>query len=185
FEDAVRTEAIREALNSYGIQNLARYAEYLENVTRNAPASFNDRLATRGATWAFLRYAADHSGMPDDVFFRGLVNTRKTGFDNLAAALDVPPLERMRQWGVSIYTDDLVETGDSLLQQPSWDFRSLLPALPFVGRFPLDVEQLPPNGEVDLSLQATTSGYVRVEAADKTVRLRATSGGASPPSQLQ
>lgn len=173
-----------DAINRYAVSNLARYSLYLANVTRHTPIGA-DLLETRGAIWSFLRYAADHSGRTDPDFFHPLVNSQVSGFANLRTALDQSPIERLRQWGVSVYTDDFVR-GDSLLQQPSWNFRNLLPLINTSGAFPLPVRTLGSTQPVDFNLRAGTSGYVRFRGSPGEVtRVTTTSGGAPPPSTLQ
>lgn len=185
IEDVRSTEAIRDAINRYGVQNLARYALYLEDVTGESPTNTRDRLETRGAAWSFLRYAADHSERPNQLFFRLLVDTPLTGFTNLEAVLDDSALDWLQRWGVSVYTDDLVQTGEPLLQQLSWNFRSLLPVL-IEGDFPLVVETLAPGETESLTLVSGTSGYVEVSSvAGRTSRLLTTSGSAAPPNDLR
>src|SRR5690606_23380560 len=110
-----------------------------EDVSEESPIG-SDRLETRGAIWSFLRYASDHDPRTDAQFFRMLGDTPLAGFDNLAAVLG-QPLDDFQRWGISVYTDDLLEADDPSYQQPSWDFRSLLPAL-FDQFFPLQVHNL-------------------------------------------
>lgn len=172
-----------EALARFGIQNLQRYDLYLATVTRQSPTNRNDDLATRGAAWSFLRYVADQSARSEESFFRALVGSSQTGFENLAQVLDDAPLEWFRRWGVSVYTDDLVSGPDRRLQQPSWNFRQVLPR--FLGRFALEVRTLFPGEEVRFNLVSTSSGYVQVGGANQPERFIVTSGAAPPPSALQ
>ncbi|MEX2581706.1 MAG: hypothetical protein WD766_00395 [Gemmatimonadota bacterium] len=177
---------IVNAINRFGVQNLVRYGLYLEDVTRDSPTDSGDDLATRGAAWSFLRYAADHQEEQTDAeFFGGLVNSTRSGFDNLGAELEGTPLDWLQRWGVSVYTDDLVPaSGDALLQQPSWNFRTLLPLL--FDAFPLEVRTLTSSGSVQLNLISGTSGYVRFRSSpDEAARVSTTSGGTTPPEKLR
>jgi hypothetical protein len=100
------------------VQNLARLSDYLGAPEANAPYTNNDSLATRGATWSFLRYAADRAvaaGAPNDsAFYYRLVNSTRTGLPNLQAALagasggTVALPDWFRDWAVAAYADDLV-----------------------------------------------------------------------------
>jgi hypothetical protein len=183
--EAMTNPAIRAALDRFMRQNLARYDLYILNVTRHSPIGVSDGLELRGAAWAFLRYAADHSGQPNEEFFRGLVNRGEVGLSNLNAALGDDALDWIQRWGVSIYADDLIAGPDVLLQQPSWNFRSLLPAA--LGRgFRLDVRTLAQGEGQQLELLAGTSGYLRFGGSSMTLsRIRTSSGGAAPPPQLR
>lgn len=173
-----------DAINRFGVQNLVRYLLYLEDVTNESPTN-RDRLETRGAIWSFLRYAADHSERPQTQFFTALGDTPLTGFQNLSAVLAEAPMDRFQDWGVAVYTDDLLQQGDSTLQQLSWNFRSLLPVLNN-GVFPLEVETLTPGDTEVLSLVSTTSGYVRVQGTGgATSQITVTSGSSNPPDELR
>lgn len=179
------SQRILDAINRYGVQNLARYMLYLEDVTQESPTN-EDRLETRGAIWNFLRYAADLSDDSDPEFFGRLADTPLAGFANLAAVLEEDVLNRMQTWGVSIYADDLLENADSVYVQPSWNFRSVLPVLSRSGVFPLQVETLAPGSTERLDLLSTTSGYVLVGgAAGERTRIVITSGEAAPPDKLR
>ncbi|HEX8394534.1 MAG TPA: Ig-like domain-containing protein [Longimicrobium sp.] len=164
---------------SYMDQNIRRYAEYLEDPEHQSPydnvSGEADDLATRGAGWAFLRYAADRRGGDENTLWRGLVDSNLTGFGNLKLVLGVDPREWIRDWTTSVYTDDLVAT-EARFQQPSWNFRS------FFGTYPLAVRSL--NGAQNLLLSSGSGAFVRFSvgpALTGAVNLR--SGGSNPPSQ--
>ena len=117
-----------DAVNAYQINNLDRYGLFLENPVINSPYADNDSLETRGATWSFLRYAADHQGTSDGTVWRQLVNSTTTGLANLTNVFGAPILNEFRDWSISVYTDDLVATA-AAYQQPSWSFRTVLPLI--------------------------------------------------------
>jgi hypothetical protein len=175
-----------ESLNRYMGSNLVRYGLYLERVTAHSVFGAENfgSLEMRGASWAFLRYLADHSGRADEEFFRSLVQTERTGVENLRGTIDEEPLEALRRWGVSVFTDDLVATAVEF-QQPSWHFRSWLPPV-FGNRFPLQTHTLGPGGAVDLEIRGGTSGYVYVRGGPGAgARVTTSVGGASPPDELR
>jgi hypothetical protein len=95
------------ALNAFNAQNLARFGRYLRAAADSSPYANNDALATRGAAWAFLRYAADRAGRPDSVFLRRLVSNSQLGYDNLAAATGAGAAlpDWFRDWAVANYAD--------------------------------------------------------------------------------
>ncbi|MGI9140562.1 MAG: Ig-like domain-containing protein, partial [Gemmatimonadaceae bacterium] len=53
------TPQIQAAANSYSTSNWGRLSTYLRAPSANSPYASNDGLATRGATWSWLRYLAD------------------------------------------------------------------------------------------------------------------------------
>ncbi|MQA91709.1 MAG: hypothetical protein GEU90_16055 [Gemmatimonas sp.] len=185
LDDIFGSTQLLNAINQFGIQNLIRYGLYLEEVTNDSPTGAGDALGTRGATWAFLRYLADHQPRSDPEFFHDLVNSQDAGFDNLASVVEGDPVDWLQQWGVSVYADDLVTAAaDSAFQQPSWDFRSLLPEL--FGDFPLFVRTLSGSGTLEFDVVSGTSGYVQFRSpANGAAQLSIDSGGETPPAKLR
>ncbi|HEY7769752.1 Ig-like domain-containing protein, partial [Longimicrobium sp.] len=123
------------AYRTYMDQNIRRYTRFLQEPSSESPydtteAGAND-LPTRGASWAFLRYAADRRGGDDAVLWRDLVDTDVIGLANLQQALGRDPREWIRDWTTSVYTDDFVAT-EARFQQPSWRFRTFFNTFPLV-----------------------------------------------------
>jgi hypothetical protein len=175
-----------DAFNAYEVANFGRLFAYLQDPERNSPHADNDNLATRGATWQLLRYAADHSTKTDEQVWRGLVrDTKLSGFANLTAVFgDVMPL--VRDWSTAQYTDDLVLQTTATLQQPSWDYRSLFSALlPNGYGYPLKTRALASGAPVSLTLNGGSAAYVRFAVAGRaTGAVHVTSGGAAPPAAV-
>ena len=116
------------AFNNYQSDNIGRYREFLLSPTKYSPYSDNDSLETRGATWAFLRSAADKAATSDgDIWFR-LVNSTIEGFANLRNVFGTTVTTQLRDWSTSVLTDDLSGVA-STYQQPSWNYRSVFAAL--------------------------------------------------------
>ena len=113
------------AFNEFMAGNLSNFRQYLSEPD-TASLMGIDNLSTRGATWSFLRYAADRSGRGDEAFFFDLVNSRVDGLDNLAQVIGAdPPLDWIRDWTVSVYADDLVPAIEPRYTQLSWHMRSI------------------------------------------------------------
>lgn len=117
-----------------------------------------------------------------DVWTR-LVNGPDTGVTNLRAVFGNTVNAQLRAWAAAHYTDDAVTTGNVALQHPSWNFRSLLPAL----RTPPEPYQLATLPLTDATPQTFTlvdggAAYLRfgvVASTSATVQLN--SGGATLP----
>lgn len=127
----------RTAFDIYQRGNFGRYRDYLRAPETNSPIARNDVLATRGATWSFLRYLADRTRATDGDFWHRLVNSKLIGVPNLDALLNdyqLTTLGAMSDWSVSVLTDDLVSNG---FQQPSWNFLTALPAVGLGTPYPL------------------------------------------------
>lgn len=169
------------AINRYGVQNLVRFGLYLSDVTASSAISEQLGLETRGAAWAYLRYLLDHSGADDAQLLYQLVNSQVAGLDNLEAVFARDPMEALRLWGVSNFTDDYLRAPESPeLQQPSWHFRSLLGQL--FGSYPLQVQPFGAGSSEQLDLRAGSSGYLRFQAdLGEYARVRASSGAGSAP----
>ncbi|MEJ2217812.1 MAG: hypothetical protein P8099_14475 [Gemmatimonadota bacterium] len=148
--DTLRSsQATVDAANEYALSDLDRYIRFLQ-APDTASLMGIDNLAMRGAIWSFLRYAADRSGR--STFFYDLVNSTTSGVDNLRNVIGSDPLPWMRDWAVSVYTDDAVAGIDPRYTQPSWNFRSVLPALTTDSTFPLRVHALNAGNTLSFAL---------------------------------
>jgi hypothetical protein len=169
---------VLNAFRTYMDQNLRRYENYLQDPETQSPydstsADAND-LATRGAVWAFLRYAADRRGGTESELWRSLVDGSTTGFANLQRALGTDPRPWVRDWTVSVFTDDVV-AAEARYQQPSWRFRS------FFTSFPLRTRRLTGPGSQLVSLKSGSGAFFRFGVAPGGVAsVAGTTGGGQP-----
>jgi hypothetical protein len=130
------SSAYVDAFNNEAISNFGRLEDYLGAPSSNSPFADNDDLATRGATWSFLRYAADHTGSDDGTTWFQLVNSTASGLANLQQVFGSDLTMLARDWATSVFTDDATTT-DARYQQPSWNMRSIFGALESNGAYPL------------------------------------------------
>ena len=127
---------VREMHDLFMRGNFGRLAQFIEGPESNSPMAANDQLATRGASWAFLRYLADRAGAVDGDLWRRLVDGRRVGVPNVDAAMmgtGLTAVSAMRDWSASVAVDDVVPGLDPALTQPSWDFATAMPALGYKG----------------------------------------------------
>jgi hypothetical protein len=129
-----------DAFNQHQVGNFGRYIEFLKKPELSSPYADNDSLSNRGAVWSFLRYAADRKATADGTIWRDLVNSPSIGMVNLNQVFGTDVITWFRDWSVSVYTDDKVAVA-SQFQQPSWNFRSILPRLG-IATYPLKVRPL-------------------------------------------
>lgn len=187
-----------EAFRSFHIDNFDRLTAYLAD-TESESLFGDDGLGTRGAAWSFLRYAADRvPGDDANVWWRLVRDTRRSGLENLAAALGADPLGWLPDWGVALWADD---TGgdpgldaDPYHQLPSWNDREVFPALSSLvpGRpglaYPLETPRLLGQPRT-LDLRGGGVGFARATVPTRSrAALRATVGGAAslpPPSRVK
>jgi hypothetical protein len=183
------------ALNAYNGSNLGRISSYFKAVQDSTPLGLtldssgepdDDGLATRGAAWAFLRYAADRVNGSDADFFQQLVNGSTLGLANLRAATGAGPAlaDWFRDWSVANYADNHAAPAlDTRFQYRSWNFRSLLPRVTSNnGNYPLVVRPLSDNVARSDSVAGGTAAYYTFTLAgggSATVRTRG-AGGAAP-----
>jgi hypothetical protein len=187
FNQLVSSQAMVDAVNAYQIDNFARLLEYVENPETNSPFDDGDELATRGAAWQLLRYAADRSTRPQQAIWQALVNSRTVGIANFTAELgDFMPL--VRDWTVAQYTDDVIAQTVAIRQHPSWHFRSILPRIinqQNPPAYPLKTRTLGSGTPVSLTLNAGGAAYLRFGVgAGATGKITPTSAGGPPPSTV-
>jgi hypothetical protein len=161
---AIRTSAaVITAFNDYESDNFGRYEQFLDSPSGFSPYTDNDSLATRGATWSFLRYAADHRGSADSDTWMKLVNSPTTGISNLQGVFGNSVVNEIRDWGTSVLVDDDIGA-DIRYQQPSWDFRAMYAALLSTSAFPLMNSALT-NAKRTVTLEAGSTAYLRFALA--------------------
>jgi hypothetical protein len=159
---------VTNAFGDAGIDNFDRLALYLQNPLRNSPYADNDSLETRGATWSFLRYAADQvQPSNQEVVWNKLVNTTAVGMANLQQAFgDTPSL--FRDWATMLMLDD-IPGASARYQLPSWNLRSVF-AIPSVsGGYPLRTTPLTSGSPTTVTLPGGSAGYLRFAVAPRTV----------------
>lgn len=133
--ELVPGSAARAAHDQYLRGNFGLLSVYLRSTDVNSPLAVNDALATRGATWGFLRYLADRAGASDGDLWHRLVNSPATGMVNLDAALagtGLTTLDALRDWALAAVADDVVPGVPPALTRASWNFAAALPYTGFV-----------------------------------------------------
>ena len=181
--DATRlrsSSAFVDAFNNEAISNFDRLENYLGAPSSNSPFADNDDLATRGATWSFLRYAADHTGSDDGTTWFQLVNSTTSGLANLQQVFGSDLTTLARDWATSGVADDAATT-DARYQQPSWNMRSIFGALESNGAYPLATTMLGAS-PTTVSVLGGSAAYLRFAlAAGQTATVQLS----SLPSNIQ
>ena len=182
---------VHDAYSRYAADNVERLVSFLEDPARTSVMG-EDELGTRGAAWAFLRYAADRMPGPDAGVWNALTNSRTQGLANLSAVLGANPRDWMADWGTAVYADDAgLASLDPRYQQPSWNFRALIPAIPgsvgrpLYARYPLATVDLV-NTRMGVTLSGGSGAYIRFGvAAGGVAAVRTTVSGLPAPSRLR
>jgi len=162
------SQAEQTAFFNFQGSNVTRLASYLENPD-TASMIGPDGLATRGAAWHFLRYAADRrvGTSSEAALWRGLIDSNTTGIANLRSTFGGEPLDWMRDWMTAVYADDAVPGVESRFTFPSWNFRSVFPRLrsssgqQIYARYPLKTRTLANGTAQSLSIRAGSAAYLR------------------------
>ena len=167
--------------------NFSRLLSYLRNPSGNSPYADDDELATRGATWSFLRYAADRLGTTDGTIWQRFDNSTVTGQATLIDALGTNPIPLFRDWAVANYIDDFGVPVASQYQHLSWNFRDIYThTFLNIPTYPLVVTGLVENSRSDLSVRGGSASYLRFAIpAGKDALFTLTSGGGAPSGSLQ
>ena len=180
------------AYSVFAINNFRRYAIYLGSPETQAPIGFDagdDDLATRGAIWSFLRYAADHlPAGADSQFWFNLVNSKTSGMANLTAALGSgsPPAPLLHDWAISVFLDDNSTNVDPRYLQPSWNARSVLTGGGLSTAFPLLTRTLSDNVQTSLNVVGYGVAFLRFSVANgQDALLTVTSNGQPLPPTMQ
>jgi hypothetical protein len=156
-----RTTRAVNAFNDYQIENVGRLSDYLAAPSRSSPYADDDSLATRGAAWAFLRYAADQQPSEAGVW-KALVNSSASGMANLRGVFGTETAALFRDWATSNLVDDLAGVG-ARWQQSSWGYRSLYTALGT--GYPLATTALADGAPRTVSLVGGGAAYLRFGVA--------------------
>ena len=173
--NSVRTSA--RTVNAYNNDmqgNFGRFRSYLSRPSTSSPYAADDELWTRGATWAFLRYAADHRGSSDGDVWQLLANSVTEGMNNLQNVFgaNVPGL--FRDWATSVFTDDVPGVA-AQWQQPSWHFRSMYKLLSTTsttqGTYPLSTVTVGDLAPLTVNLNGGGVAFVRFSVAPGGVAL--------------
>jgi hypothetical protein len=162
----------------------ARAGQFLQAPQSYSPYSSDDSLATYGAIWGFLRYAADQQGTSDGDVWLQLTNSQVSGFDNLFNVFGGNLPQMLQAWSVSLYTDDNAQGLDGTYTQPSWNFRSVYPAMPAGTSYPLLVTGLADGAPQVISLIGGGSAFFPFSIAGTEAAIHVTSNGWMPPATV-
>jgi hypothetical protein len=162
--------------NAFFYQNLARLTYWMVHTDQFSPMSkmADTSLATRGAAWAIVRYAADNysNGNPRSLT-QALAAGPDTGVNNFVAATKAPLDTLVKGWLVSMYADHLGIAGlASEYQYRSYNFRDVMPPVAkavlnqFTASYPLLVQSVGSGSDNITSTNRSGSGtYYRLTVA--------------------
>jgi hypothetical protein len=177
----------------YFYGDFSLYDEYARTTNTASPFRGDDNLETRGATWAFLRYAADRASTSDGTLWFDLVNTSLTGTANLQHALGITSstlLGQLRDFTISVYADDWIPGVATKYTQPSWNMRDSYNAFADPKpHYPLETGGTPLNDGEPLSINILTGGFqlLRFHTLSGTntfIQIKGANGATLPPNTI-
>lgn len=175
------SQRILDAVNAYQLSNFGRLGKYLADPERNSPYQLDDDLATRGSAWGLLRYAADQRSPVQQPLWFALVNTVDVGLQNFTKVFG-EGVPRVRDWTVSVYTDDAMPNVPPIFRQPSWNYRSIYPAI--ASGYPLRTRQLTGATPVSVTVAGGGGAFFRFGVGASMATVRLTSQQASVPATV-
>jgi len=180
--------------DAFFYQNFARLSYWMIHPDQFSPISkmADTSLATRGAAWAIVRYAADNysNGNPRSLT-RALAAGPDTGVTNFAAATKAPIDTLVKAWLVSMYDGAHLNTPiaglNAKYQYLTYNFRSIMPPVAKAvlnqasASYPLIVRTIGSGSDNISSTNLSGSGtYYRLTvssgAGDKNVKILDASG---------
>jgi hypothetical protein len=165
------SQKVSEAFAGFGLANMRRFREYLIDPLGNSPYANNANLTTRGATWSFLRYAADRRGGSERDMWYALVNATSAsehGVANLVRVLGNDFGKWVRDWTIANFADDLVDGIPSVYTHPSWNYRSVIGKLE--GQpFPLPTQRVDSSIVSGVGIGDGSAAYLRFGVRAGTV----------------
>jgi len=164
------SQRISDAFETFSASNMRRYREFLISPLTNSPYANNATIETRGAIWAFLRYAADRRpGLESFAWFQ-LANPPpgSRGIQNLTRVFGADLTSWVRDWAIANYADDFIAGISPSAVHPSWNFRSTV-AFVNQGSFPLGTQPIDNASITSVGINDGSSAYLRFGIPPGTV----------------
>jgi len=152
--------------------NFVNFYLYLSDPANHSPIDVGDALETRGATWAFLRFAVDESFASDAGVWQRFANSTTTGIGTLSFALQKDPKPLLRDFAVA-------NMGN---RHPSWNFGSVFTEV-FVGASwnPIPFGRVKEGIAVPVAAKGGSAGYYAFAVPPGVQTLLRFGSSAAPP----
>ena len=178
-----------QAMVNYQADNMDRYNSYVPVPESSSPIGAtidDDALPVRGAGWAIIRWALDHSPAAggDRTYLKALVDAPTQGPPNFDRTFpSVGGLTgALKGFAVANFADGSGIGVSTTYQHLSWNFREWLPHFTAnSNRYPLLVRPLTNGAQYNLTLAGGGSSYLRFRVnAGATGAIALTIGGTAP-----
>ena len=157
--------------------NFVRFYLYLSDPGNNSPIDAGDALETRGATWAFLRFAVDHSSTNDAATWQRFGNSTTTGLETLRYGLQRDPAPLLRDFAVANSPGPWPP--DIRFLHRSWDFDDVFGQV-FVGGYPVPITLLREGTSVSVAARGGSASYYRFQVLPDVQPLLKFGSGEAP-----
>jgi hypothetical protein len=151
--------------------NFVRFYLYMLDPANHSPLDSGDELETRGATWAFLRYAVDQSFASDAGVWQRFSNATTTGVATLGVGLQRDPKPLLRDFSLANFRG----------AHPSWHFADIFDQV-FVDGYRLPFGLLKEATEVPVAARGSSMGYYKFSVPPDAQTLLKFGSSQAPPS---
>jgi hypothetical protein len=156
--------------------NFERFFLYLSDPANHSPLDANDDLETRGATWAFLRYAVDKGFTSDLGVWQRFSNSTTTGMGTLTLALQRDPTQLLKDFALA----------NMMGGHPSWDFADVYNNVFVNVSYPLPYGVLKDGTAVPAAARGASASYWKFAIPpDAQAMLKIGAGGTPPDGNLK
>ena len=135
--------------------NFVRFYLYLLDPSNNSPIDDGDALETRGATWAFLRFAVDQSFSSDAGVWQRFSNSTTTGLGTLTLGLQRDPTSLLRDFAVA----NFAQLSDPRYIHPSWNYPDVFSQLFVTQSYPRTVGVLAEASPMGVAARGASASY--------------------------
>ncbi|MEO7361023.1 MAG: hypothetical protein ABI120_11885 [Gemmatimonadaceae bacterium] len=149
-----------DLFNADAISNFGRLGSFISNPSVNSPYAANDSLATRGASWSFLRYAIDQQNGTQESLLYQIVNSDGTGLTNLRTVFGNDLTQLYRDWATSLLLDD-VSGAAARYQMKSWNLSSIFKAIGTAQTYPISTQALISGTAKSVPIVGGGSAYLK------------------------
>jgi hypothetical protein len=175
--------------------NFSRLLDYIEDPGGASPIDdVNDELSTRGAAWAFLRYAVDRAFTSDAGVWLRFSNSVQTGLNTVQDGLLTDPRPYLSDFALANYIGDLGINSDPRYIHKSWNYRDIFSKTfgsrnngVFVplGSYPLRISGVSDGVASPVNVRGGSASYYRLAVPPgREALLTLASGQGAPNSSL-
>jgi hypothetical protein len=158
--------------------NFSRFYLYLLDPGMHSPLDNGVDLQTRGATWAFLRFAVDQSFPSDAGVWQRFGNSTTTGLGTLTLGLQRDPRPLLRDFAVA---NSGAPLADPRFRTLSWNYPDIFTNVFLAGAYPLQFAQLAEATAVPVGARGGSASYYKFDVPPGVQTLLKFGSSQSPP----